>query len=156
MTPLYGADMISKDQIEAFEIYLKKTQLAIPNDIKSRVVKNITNWSRIPISVTIQRIHAKMILKHFNKPLIPIPRRFLENKPLIIALPKEIRNLMFATTCNRTALHYHQRHYCHIHDVIVDQHHLSECSKLNRFGPADKFVTTVRNFRLSDLSGDFC
>ena len=128
MTPLLGAEMITKEQIDAYEIYLKKTQLGIPNDISSKAVRNITNWSSIPISVTIQRIHAKMILKNYDKPFIPIPRRFLENKPQIIALAKETRNLMLATTRNRTTIHYHQRHFCHEHDVIVDQAHLHECS----------------------------
>ena len=33
---------------------------------------------------------------------------------------------------------------------------MAVCSKLNQYGPAKKFVTTIRNHQLSDLYRDYC
>jgi hypothetical protein len=76
MTPLFGANLISKTEIDNYEAYLKKTQLRIPNDIKTTVVRNITNWSRVPISNTIFKIYERSILKKVETESVKIPFKF--------------------------------------------------------------------------------
>jgi hypothetical protein len=76
MTPLFGANMISKQEIDNYESYLKKTQLRIPNDIKTSTVRNVTNWSRVPISHTILKIYERSILKKTEIETIRIPQKF--------------------------------------------------------------------------------
>jgi hypothetical protein len=73
---LFGANLITKDEIDNYEAYLKKTQLRIPNDIKTTVVRNITNWSRVPISNTIFQIYERSIQKKIETKSVRIPTKF--------------------------------------------------------------------------------
>ena len=155
-TPLYSAGLISKAEIDSFDGHLKKYQMAIPNDIHSSTINNIMNWSNVPISLTIQRIHERMILGHFPKPPPQLPAKFRRNKQLVMAIDKDTRNLMFATTRGKTVVHYHQQHFCFTHGTYVDKHHLGTCSLISDYGAADKFVTTLKNFRLADTSVQLC
>lgn len=63
---------------------------------------------------------------------------------------------MLATTRGKSTIHFHQCHYCFIHNKYVDKNHLGECSLISKYGPADKFSITLKNFRLADLSVQKC
>jgi hypothetical protein len=129
-TPLFGANLITQLEIDKYEIFLKRTLLRIPNDVKSNCIDNVTTWSKMPISSTIKRIHAKLILKEHNKPLERIPIKFKNSSKSVMAIDKNIRNLMLATTKSRTVVHYGSRHYCKIHKQYLDENHFSSCHYL--------------------------
>jgi hypothetical protein len=129
-TPLFGANLISEQEIDRYETYLKRTLLRIPNDIKSNSIDNVTSWSKMPISSTINRIYSKLVLKEHNKPLERIPIKFRNSSIRVMAIDKNIRNLMLATTKSRTVVNYHSRHYCKAHKQHLDENHIESCSYL--------------------------
>lgn len=110
----------------------------------------------MPISHTINRIHAKLILKEHNKPLERIPFKYKNSSISVMAIDKKIRNLMLATTKSRTVVNYSTRHYCQTHKQVIDENHLPNCSHLNRFGSPMKFVPIIRNTKLAHCSDKFC
>jgi hypothetical protein len=70
----------------------------------------------------------------------------------MMAIKTEIKNLMMATTKDRTILNFYQRHYCNTHMQVVDKHHFTECKYLTKHGSPDQYVPLLRDFSLTHLS----
>ena len=49
-TSLLATGLTSKDDINKFELYMKRKHIGAPNDIKSQVIDNLTNWHKKKIS----------------------------------------------------------------------------------------------------------
>ena len=53
MTPLFATGLISLDDINRYETYCVRRTIGIPNDISSKTVYNVTNWSKRRASLVI-------------------------------------------------------------------------------------------------------
>ena len=49
-------------------------------------------------------------------------------------MPKDLAESMWAYARGSTCVHYHEKHYCNVHECEVDRKHLAECPNINDVG----------------------
>jgi len=59
---------------------------------------------------------------------------------------------MMAVSQKRTVIYYNPRHYCKIHDSLVNEQHMKTCEPLQVCGDLTRFNETLETREFSSLS----
>lgn len=46
-------------------------------------------------------------------------------------IDRKVLQLMMAVSQSRTTVYFNKVHFCHIHNKIVDNHHIDSCTMIN-------------------------
>ena len=144
MTAMKAVGMVTDHDMSQFEGYLLRKVLKLPNDIRSGVIKNTSNWSSRSTVQVVNELAAQTLVKCLPDPIPEVvnsilpPKAFFQREKKII-IQKPVHEMMMSVASSRTLVHYGHRHFCKEHKRVVDKSHINECSLLSGCGEITQY-----------------
>ena len=159
MTPLLGAGILKPDCIRQVEMLCLRRLLRLPNDIKSDVIRNLSSQYQRPTLELIEELDQRAMIKVTKQPKLEsyinneqeISQKTTRRRNRVLYIERRILDLILAVSQKRTVIYHNHRHYCKIHQTIVNEHHMKECDPRQISGDLTRFNETLEKNDFSIL-----